>query len=86
MTYSPMARLFKPDAAIYYRDRLAAAGCPAAVLLNQGIHASAEALYLTAPKIIAGINDTRVYDGPVDDDGVGIDNVMTTMLMVVVVT
>jgi acetyl esterase/lipase len=55
-------RLFKPDAAIYYRDHLAAAGCPAVVLLNQGVHASAEALYLTAPKIIAGINDTLVWD------------------------
>ena len=35
-------RLFKPDAGLFYRDALEAAGCPTYTLLNQGIHATAE--------------------------------------------
>ena len=47
-------RLFKPDAALEYRDRLAAAGCRTTVLLNQGIHATAEIPALLNSSLVAG--------------------------------
>ena len=50
-------RLFKPDAALYYREKLLAAGCPVYAMINQGIHATAE--------IPALLDETRVLKSPV---------------------
>eukprot|EP01044_Picomonas_judraskeda_P000701 COSAG03_NODE_33_length_18025_cov_70.016903_12_plen_497_part_00 len=50
-------RLFKPDAALYYREKLLAAGCRVHTMVNQGIHATAE--------IPALLNESRVEKSPV---------------------
>ena len=49
-------RLFKPDAALYYTQQLANAGCPTFTILNQGIHATAE-----LPELIGLVSNSTVW-------------------------
>jgi len=49
-------RLFKPDAALYYTQQLANAGCPTFTILNQGIHATAE-----FPELIGLVSNSTVW-------------------------